>query len=473
MASQISAQCVSSASDDIPKRLVYVESKDQFKWNGTFDELSKFVVHLLGTNNGGTSSEDHTHKLFTFKIDDIIVKWYSTTHTIVIQGTGHMSLKRKLLKECEENAQVQITPVDGAEEEIVAAAPINLHTVMRELSVIRQELADLKKLLNPGVTGSTLEQDLEASLKENDELRDEIRIHKDNVCRIEEEKSCLLKALTLMKQSETKVTKETTVRNNRAVSFVGGDESQSTVPGEIVADSQPASVSGDDDEPEISQQIESDWTRVERRRQPRSPELLLIGDSIIKNLDPKKMSKRPMAKRVYRGCKVQDIKTEEDNLPPQGIKAVLIHAGTNNVPVSDDPKGLAQHLDELGSAIQDRESNCEVIVSGIIHRDDTECENNISTSNAEIKKVCRKNKWYFVDNDNIDSSCLNSSGLHLNRKGDSVLASNLIRAIRKKNQPFSNSKDESNSLGQRKRNFQGGRQRSAMWDLLSLLGRIR
>ena len=95
------------------------------------------------------------------------------------------------------------------------------------------------------------------------------------------------------------MTNKTTVRNNRAVSFAGGYESQSTVPGEIVADSQP-SVSGDDDEPEISQQIESNyhaWTRVDRRRQPRSPELLLIGDSIIKNLHPK-MSKRPMAWRV-------------------------------------------------------------------------------------------------------------------------------------------------------------------------------
>ena len=145
-------------------------------------------------------------------------------------------------------------------------------------------------------------------------------------------------------------------------------------------------------------------------------------------------------------------------MPLQGIKTVLIHAGTNNVPVSDEPKNLAQHLEEVGFAMQNRENNCEVIVSGIIHRDDTKCENNISTSNAEIKKVCRKNKWYFVDNDNIDSSCLNSSALHLNRKGDSILASILIRAIRKKNHPFSNSQDELTSLGQRKRNVQGNDQ---------------
>ena len=80
-------------------------------------------------------------------------------------------------------------------------------------------------------------------------MRNEIRIHKDNICRIEEEKYCLLKSLSLKKQSETK---ETTAWNNSAGSFVGRHECQSTIPRDI-ADSQP-SVSGDDDEPEISQQ---------------------------------------------------------------------------------------------------------------------------------------------------------------------------------------------------------------------------
>ena len=151
------------------------------------------------------------------------------------------------------------------EEEIATAAPMDLHTVMQELRVIRQELAEVKRILNPEVTGSTLKQDLEASLKENNELRNEIRIHKDNTCRIEREKYCLMKSLSLKKQSETK---ETTALNNSAGSFVGRHECHSTIPRDIIADSQP-SVSGDDDEPEISQQNVADsqaWTRVEGRR---------------------------------------------------------------------------------------------------------------------------------------------------------------------------------------------------------------
>ena len=154
MASEISAQYVSTANEDIPKCLVYVESKDEFKWKGTFDDLTKFVIQLLGSKDGGTSSEDHQHNLFTFKVNDVIIKWYSTTHTIVVQGTGHISLKKKLLKEYEENTQAQIAAVND-EEEIATAAPMDLHSVMQELRVIRQELAEVKRILNPEVTGST------------------------------------------------------------------------------------------------------------------------------------------------------------------------------------------------------------------------------------------------------------------------------------------------------------------------------
>ena len=115
---------------------------------------------------------------------------------------------------------------------------------------------------------------------------------------------------------------------------------------------------------------------------------------MIKNLDPKKMSKKPMAKHVYRGCKLHEIKADEDKLPPLGIKSVLIHAGTNDIPAMDDPKNLALDLDELGSSLQDRK-NCEVIVSGIIHRKDAEFENNITTANAKIKESLSEERMAF------------------------------------------------------------------------------
>ena len=63
-------------------KLSYLQSKDQFKWFGNFEELICLVKILLETNDTGEFSEDHTHKMLTFRVGDIIVKWYSTTHTL-------------------------------------------------------------------------------------------------------------------------------------------------------------------------------------------------------------------------------------------------------------------------------------------------------------------------------------------------------------------------------------------------------
>ena len=48
---------------------------------------------------------------------------------------------------------------------------------------------------------------------------------------------------------------------------------------------------------------------------------------------------------------------------------------------------------------------------------------------AVLKDMCKRNNWYFIDNDNIDSSCLWKDGLHLNGKGKERLTSNLSTCI--------------------------------------------
>ena len=71
--------CVNSAT--------YIQ-KINFKWFGNFEELICLVKILLETNDTGEFSEDQTHKMLTFRVGDIIVKWYSTTHTLQTQGSG-------------------------------------------------------------------------------------------------------------------------------------------------------------------------------------------------------------------------------------------------------------------------------------------------------------------------------------------------------------------------------------------------
>ena len=133
--------------------------------------------------------------------------------------------------------------------------------------------------------------------------------------------------------------------------------------------------------------------------------------------------------------------------------------------MADGPRTLAKYLEELGYSLEKREENCKVIISSIIAREDADYDAKMIAANAELRKVCRKNKWVYVDNENIDSSCSNISGLHLNTKGHSMLARNLIGALRKQStHSFPNGND--------KGNFQRRKHQSDMWEFLNLLGKL-
>jgi len=51
---------------------------------------------LLEFTEDGEISEDLDHKMLLFKVRDIIVKWYSSTHTVQTQGSGYAFLREKL-----------------------------------------------------------------------------------------------------------------------------------------------------------------------------------------------------------------------------------------------------------------------------------------------------------------------------------------------------------------------------------------
>ena len=66
--------------------------------------------------------------------------------------------------------------------------------------------------------------------------------------------------------------------------------------------------------------------------------------------------------------------------------------------------------------------------SGIVARGDKNKEDIVSPNNR-LEKYCKGNEFFFIDNSNIDASCLNKSKLHLNRKGTSYLANNFRNHI--------------------------------------------
>ena len=65
----------------------------------------------------------------------------------------------------------------------------------------------------------------------------------------------------------------------------------------------------------------------------------------------------------------------------------------------------------------DKENSIKITFSSIINREDEYFKDEINDVNNKLKNYCNSADMDFIDNSNIDGSCLNRGKLHLNRKG--------------------------------------------------------
>ena len=72
------------------------------------------------------------------------------------------------------------------------------------------------------------------------------------------------------------------------------------------------------------------------------------------------------------------------------------------------------------------ESNTSI--SSLIKRRDDR-EGMVSKVNIMIEKFCKESSAHYINNDNITVDTLNGSGIHLGKKGTSVLAKNIIKHL--------------------------------------------
>ena len=78
---------------------------------------------------------------------------------------------------------------------------------------------------------------------------------------------------------------------------------------------------------------------------------------------------------------------------------------------------------KIVSAIQEVEStrNIQLCFSSIVQRADKDYSKEIKDINTSLKSYCLGKGLIFVDNSNIDKSCLNNIKLHLSKKGTQLL----------------------------------------------------
>ena len=109
----------------------------------------------------------------------------------------------------------------------------------------------------------------------------------------------------------------------------------------------------------------------------------------------------------------------------------LLHVGTNDLSSNRPPDKIAKTVIDLASELKSKKSGVS-ISSIIIRADKPELNKKGSEVNHHLKEMCNRKNFYFIDHSKkIKASHLNSSRLHLNRKGANILSSSLTQNISK------------------------------------------
>ena len=109
-------------------------------------------------------------------------------------------------------------------------------------------------------------------------------------------------------------------------------------------------------------------------------------------------------------CKTEDI---EDHFKPilrKNPDAITIHSGTNTYKPTKKKKKK-----KVIKQIEYTNPEIQVIISGLIHREDREINDETASISNQLESYCCSKSVLFVNNDNMKLSCLAKDKLHLNK----------------------------------------------------------
>ena len=107
---------------------------------------------------------------------------------------------------------------------------------------------------------------------------------------------------------------------------------------------------------------------------------------------------------------------------------VILHCGTNDLAQGSSCREVSERIIDLGKNIVNKGMTCSI--SMLTKRTDGLNPLVQQVNNLIEKGLKSESNIDFINNDTISEYHLNSSGLHLNRKGDAALARNIIQYIK-------------------------------------------
>ena len=154
----------------------------------------------------------------------------------------------------------------------------------------------------------------------------------------------------------------------------------------------------------------------------------IIGDSMLNNIHPRGLSKHGNVKVLnHSGATSEDIKDHINPSIKRKPDIIILHIGSNDLAKNVD---TLPNLEIILNRIKRKSSATRFVISSLIQRHDRpNIELKVDHLNEQLRKFCEENLLVFLDNKNIDDSCLGRGKLHPNKKGKAYMANNFIQCV--------------------------------------------
>ena len=117
-----------------------------------------------------------------------------------------------------------------------------------------------------------------------------------------------------------------------------------------------------------------------------------------------------------------------DQLVKSKPDCLIVHAGTNYLA---NRANLLNQVKRIVKQVKKVSQNTKIVFSSIIIRKDRKnIDKTVSQVNSYLKNHCNQMNIDFIDNGNLKEKHLGQKKLHLNKKGNSILANDFLKSLR-------------------------------------------
>lgn len=424
------------------KPLLDLSDDQQLKWKGNFEDLKTLVRLVLEApdEDAGEVSEDKLHKAFTYKIQDVSVRFYTSTGNLKLYGSNYEKLREALLELLSVETTVEVSSYQPNNSTILISDD---HTTKPLYQKVEELIGEVNLIKRQVFKGNEANEEIE-------KLKQEIIIHKETIKHLQNERENLLatigiithnnnfmpsfphgaypfqspffgtnqgKQTTPMHETEEQIDPQTTNNNSSAKGKKRHKKKKKQKSNEAPVAS-----------PDENETIELDNSHKNRENRKTT---IIVGDSIISKLDGWRMSNKDnhVVVRPFPGATADDLKDYIKPLLRRKPNSMILHIGTNNLR-NDIPSAVTDKIVEVCESIENALPECKIAVSEITTRQDSSV---LETARIDVNKrlasFCSNRGWTLIKH-KISTKELNEKGLHLNRAGIGTIAKDFNNHIK-------------------------------------------